>query len=406
MKKRLIYIGLAFTLTTAGYSQVGIGTALPKTAAMLDVDATNKGMLVPRVSLKSLTDDETIDGDMIESLLVFNTNDQANDLQKGFYYWYEDKWYHLASDKNFEDLNTRNSYFIVENDSLYLYDTDKKSVSISLKELKQFETVTKIDYKDGDTSFIYYNEEAIDAAGNPILEKGVKVDLLAGPKGDKGDSGYNSESKPGQSGEPGKPGTPGGPGEGVTIVHNDSGVWIYDETTNTWTNINGPKGDKGDKGDTGFNGQNMEGKPGDPGAEGMPGKPGSDGGPGKDVTIVTNNDGVWVVQPDGTWVNIKGPQGEKGDQGLPGFNGVSKPGESGEPGKPGEPGYPGEGITVVTNEDGVWIVQPDGSWINVKGPQGEKGDQGETGPQGPKGDDGHSFVYEDFTQEQLDGLKG
>ncbi|MEK6452262.1 collagen-like triple helix repeat-containing protein, partial [Myroides sp. C1519] len=360
MKKRLIYIGLAFTLTTAGYSQVGIGTALPKTAAMLDVDATNKGMLVPRVSLKSLTDEETIDGDMIESLLVFNTNEKAQDLQKGFYYWYEDKWYHLVSDKNFEDLNTRNSHFTVENDSLYLHDTDKKSVSISLKELKQFETVTKIDYKEGDTSFIYYNEDAIDAAGNPILEKGVKVDLLAGPKGDKGDSflyedftqeqldglkgpkgdsGYNSESQPGQSGKPGKPGTPGGPGAGVTIVHNDSGVWIYDETTNTWTNINGPKGDKGDKGDTGYKSEVItEG----PGKDGEPGKPGTPGGPGEGVTIVHNDSGVWIYdETTNTWTNINGPKGdkgEKGDQGLPGFNGVSKPGESGEPGKPGEAG--------------------------------------------------------------------
>ncbi|MFM9403867.1 hypothetical protein ACKLNQ_18530 [Myroides odoratimimus] len=30
------------------------------------------------------------------------------------------------------------------------------------------------------------------------------------------------------------------------MVHNDSGVWVYDPTTNTWTNILGPKGDKGD----------------------------------------------------------------------------------------------------------------------------------------------------------------
>ncbi|WP_144405026.1 hypothetical protein [Myroides profundi] len=27
----------------------------------------------------------------------------------------------------------------------------------------------------------------------------------------------------------------------MTIVHNDSGVWVYDPTTNTWTNILGPK---------------------------------------------------------------------------------------------------------------------------------------------------------------------
>ncbi|MFM9403798.1 hypothetical protein ACKLNQ_18010, partial [Myroides odoratimimus] len=48
--------------------------------------------------------------------------------------------------------------------------------------------------------------------------------------------------------EPGKPGEAGGPGEGVTIVHNDSGVWVYDPTTNMWTNILGPKGADGKDG--------------------------------------------------------------------------------------------------------------------------------------------------------------
>lgn len=38
--------------------------------------------------------------------------------------------------------------------------------------------------------------------------------------------------------------------------------------------------------------------------------------------------------------------------------------------------------------------------VNIKGPQGEKGD---TGPQGEKGE---AFTYEDFTAEQLAGLKG
>ncbi|MDM1399036.1 hypothetical protein HX049_18065, partial [Myroides odoratimimus] len=49
-----------------------------------------------------------------------------------------------------------------------------------------------------------------------------------------------------------KPGEAGGPGEGVTIVHNDSGVWVYDPTTNKWTNILGPKGADGDKGEDGL----------------------------------------------------------------------------------------------------------------------------------------------------------
>ncbi|MER8149665.1 hypothetical protein ABS241_19955, partial [Acinetobacter baumannii] len=66
----------------------------------------------------------------------------------------------------------------------------------------------------------------------------------------------------------------------------------------------------------------------------MPGKPGTPGGPGEGVTIVTNNDGVWVVQPDGTWVKINGDNGEagaKGDKGDTGFKSESQAGKDGEP---------------------------------------------------------------------------
>lgn len=41
-----------------------------------------------------------------------------------------------------------------------------------------------------------------------------------------------------------------------------------------------------------------------------------------------------------------------------------------------------------------------------QGPQGPQGEQGPRGEQGPKGDKGDPFRYEDFTPEQLEGLKG
>ena len=59
-----------------------------------------------------------------------------------------------------------------------------------------------------------------------------------------------------------------------------------------------------------------------------------------------------------------------------------------------------------------------GRVVGAKGDKGDKGEQGETGSQGLKGekgdnganglkgDKGDAFVYEDFTQEQLNSLKG
>ncbi|MFN0255639.1 beta strand repeat-containing protein [Pedobacter ureilyticus] len=198
---------------------------------------------------------------------------------------------------------------------------------------------------------------------------------INGPKGDKGDPGVvGVQGMPG-SGTPGTPGTPGGPGAGVTIVTNDSGTWVYNPTTNTWTNINGPKGDKGDPGVVG-----VQGMPG----SGTPGTPGTPGGPGAGVTIVTNDSGTWVYNPStNTWTNINGPKGDKGDPGVVGVQGM--PG-SGTPGTPGTPGGPGAGVTIVTNDSGTWVYNPTtNTWTNINGPKGDKGDPGVVGVQGMPG---------------------
>ncbi|WP_368863994.1 BppU family phage baseplate upper protein, partial [Staphylococcus haemolyticus] len=70
-----------------------------------------------------------------------------------------------------------------------------------------------------------------------------------------------------------------------------------------------------------------------------------------------------------------GPQGDKGDKGADGING-----EMGPAGPTGPMG--------------------------IKGDTGERGLQGAKGEIGPKGDKGDPFTFDDFTQEQLQSLKG
>ena len=60
------------------------GTA-PHASAMLDIKSSNKGILVPRVSLLHTSDAVTIPS-AANGLLVFNTNSQMADGE-GFYYW-------------------------------------------------------------------------------------------------------------------------------------------------------------------------------------------------------------------------------------------------------------------------------------------------------------------------------
>lgn len=70
MKKRLLTVALLVSGLTGAYSQVGVGTSAPISSSQLEVKATDKGVLIPRIELSSLTSFSPIDGTQAESLLV------------------------------------------------------------------------------------------------------------------------------------------------------------------------------------------------------------------------------------------------------------------------------------------------------------------------------------------------
>jgi hypothetical protein len=105
MKKQLIRITLCFLLNVNSggvlYSQVSINTtgAEGNASAMLDVSASNKGLLIPRVSLTSATDILTIASPSV-SLLIYNTSTAGSypgNVVPGFYYWGGFSWISLSS---------------------------------------------------------------------------------------------------------------------------------------------------------------------------------------------------------------------------------------------------------------------------------------------------------------------
>jgi hypothetical protein len=92
MRKRYLLIIL---LGFVGTAQTGIGTTTPDASAKLDVSATNKGLLPPRVTLTSGSDTTTI-ANPATGLLVYNTGNNVA-LQAGYYYWNGTSWATIAT---------------------------------------------------------------------------------------------------------------------------------------------------------------------------------------------------------------------------------------------------------------------------------------------------------------------
>jgi hypothetical protein len=99
----LIIILLSYFSTTA---QTGIGTTTPNAAAKLDITATNKGFLPPRVVLTAANVFAPVTGlsgatelATAAGLLVYNTNTAGsapNNVVPGYYYWNGTAWIQIS----------------------------------------------------------------------------------------------------------------------------------------------------------------------------------------------------------------------------------------------------------------------------------------------------------------------
>jgi polyhydroxybutyrate depolymerase len=111
MKNTLSIIIILLLFSVLSYSQLGVNSngAAPAASAMLDVNSTNKGMLIPRISLANITDVTTIANPAL-SLMVFNTN--ANMPEGiGYYGWNGSMWV-LIKAMNAGPVIGANQFFI------------------------------------------------------------------------------------------------------------------------------------------------------------------------------------------------------------------------------------------------------------------------------------------------------
>lgn len=101
MKKTLVRYFLFIFLLLLGssgriFAQQGFGTKEPSKASVVDMQSENRGLLIPRVALTSLTNFAPVSGESstnvanTNSLLVYNTATVDEDIFPGFYYWTTD----------------------------------------------------------------------------------------------------------------------------------------------------------------------------------------------------------------------------------------------------------------------------------------------------------------------------
>ncbi|MFY9163317.1 hypothetical protein [Aquirufa antheringensis] len=94
MKKIVLFLFVSL----GALAQTGIGTTAPAASAKLEVYATNKGFLPPRIALTGAADASTI-ASPVAGLLIYNTataGTAPSNVVPGYYYWNGTAWIQLT----------------------------------------------------------------------------------------------------------------------------------------------------------------------------------------------------------------------------------------------------------------------------------------------------------------------
>jgi hypothetical protein len=123
MFKRFSYILLYLSLPISIFAQQGIAVGIdaPDASSLMELSATNKGILIPRINIPDANAAAPVVSPAI-GLLVYNTNAAtANGNGIGFYYWNNTNWVKLidgAADVDWFLENTTNAPSSI-NDNIY-----------------------------------------------------------------------------------------------------------------------------------------------------------------------------------------------------------------------------------------------------------------------------------------------
>ena len=289
--KRLLLTYLFLLFSSIIYSQVGINTNSPDPSSALDIQSTNGGILIPR-----LTQDQR---DAIAypatGLLIFQTNESA-----GFYFYNGEQWTRIEG-AGFEQSSEAAAEGITEVIAGYGLSGGGNTGQVTLDiDFTTFSTVMP-----GLTDYVV----GFDQTGESLIR--ISDILALAPEGNPGPVGPQGPA--GLQGEQGVRGDDGVDGAlGPQGAQGPQGVAGTDGTngTNGADGAQGPQGEQGPAGPAGPTGpQGPQGVAGTEGADGIDGAQGPQGEQGP----------AGPTGPTGP----QGPQGVAGTEGADGTNGLS-----------------------------------------------------------------------------------
>lgn len=121
MKKYYIFLLL---ISFGAFAQTGIGTNTPNASAKLEVAATDKGFLPPRVALTASNAFSPITGTSSSAtgLLVYNTASAGtapNNVVPGYYYWNGNAWIQISGGLVIESKTASFTLGAADNNKLF-----------------------------------------------------------------------------------------------------------------------------------------------------------------------------------------------------------------------------------------------------------------------------------------------
>lgn len=220
MKKNLLLLATLCTIGTVRAQEnngVSIGIPLPDSSAILHVDSTNKGILIPNVVLTDLNLKSPIATEAKESLLVYNNQEKIDAgkvvIAKGYYYWVPTgvgtgKWVRVITSEDANEIlagqiqesfveETKEENGVPVGTGIFVYNPDKTKaddavavgrIKLDIPELvKKNQTLTALTvgqfdvyfYSDGKTydHKLTADEEAL-AGGIVFVEKKTEIELI------------------------------------------------------------------------------------------------------------------------------------------------------------------------------------------------------------------------------------